>query len=242
MKINFFGIDITINKSFVFIFAILLALTLGLAGYQATIKNEGIVVETVKEREKTTTGKNEGNESTPAPSPAQTFPEQIMVYVVGCVNKPGIVKLDKGALIDDAIKAAGGATEEADLENINLVFKLEENVMLKILPKKADEKSKSAYSDSPENAGSGVAIVKEAGAAVEISSNQQGSTSGKKININIATVEQLETLPYIGVETAKDIISYREKNGAFKTIEEIMKVAGIKESRFSRIKDLITVE
>jgi competence protein ComEA len=255
MKFNLCGIDISINKGIVFVFAVLLALTLGFAGYLAAEGNEKIVIETGNEQTKALKKQNEANSqenninntaeaAAPAVAVIQAPVEQIMVYVVGCVNKPGIVKLEKGKVIDDAIKAAGGTAKDADLENINLVYKLEENVMLKILPKKTVKAAggvKSPAVGSTGQAGSGAAVVKDSGTAAVISNSSQESKAAAKVNINTAAVEQLDTLPYIGVETAKDIIAYREKNGPFKTINDIMKVTGIKESRFTRIKDLITV-
>lgn len=171
--------------------------------------------------------------------------ETIKVYVVGCVKSPGIVTLKKGQLIDDAIKAAGGPTEDADIENINLVYELRENVMLKIRSKKESMEASATSSQSPSSgssqAGSGVAIIKDSGGALADESVTAGGI-GKKININTASIEELDTLPNIGKETAKDIIAYREANGKFKVIEDIMKVPGIKENRFAKIKDLICVD
>jgi competence protein ComEA len=69
-----------------------------------------------------------------------------------------------------------------------------------------------------------------------------GSKAGKKVNINTAGIEELDTLNGIGEATARDIIEYREKNGGFKKIEDIMKITGIKESKFNKIKDSICVE
>ncbi len=171
--------------------------------------------------------------------------ETIKVYVVGCVKNPGIVTLKKGQLIDDAIKAAGGPTEDADLENINLVYELKENVMLKIKSKKESmqESVPSSQGSSPgaSPAGSGVAIIRDSGGALA-GEHVTGDIAGKKININTASIDELDTLPGIGKETARDIIAYREANGKFRTIEDIMKVPGIKENKFSKIKDLICVE
>lgn len=182
---------------------------------------------------------------------------KIHVYVTGCVNNPGIVTLKKGQLIYDAIIAAGGATSDADLENINLVYKLESNAMLYIR-----SKMESAESGEPEEkaggrkgipsgqgeagpgqgeAGPGIKIVYDSGGAVVYEERAKTDTGGK-VNINTADINQLKTLPGIGEATAKDIIEYREKNGRFNKIEDIMKVPGIKEGRFNNIKDYIVVD
>lgn len=193
--------------------------------------------------------------------------DEIHVYVVGCVNNPGIVTLKKGQMIDDAIRLAGGATEEADLININLVYKLKENVTIKILPRATAADSGSAdgaigsahWVSSDANGASGVVsdrdlgkdqpafqTIAEAGTGVLLDTgNGVAAGAGAKtaiINLNTATLEQLDSLPGIGMETAKDIVATREKIGGFKIIQEIMQVPGIKESRFNKIKDMISVD
>ncbi len=194
--------------------------------------------------------------------------DMINIYVVGCVKNPGIVQLKKGQLIDDAIKKAGGATSDADLNTINLVYKLNENLMLNILPKAGTGAATKATTGTGTGAGTGATTKattnvssktaattnasnasQEAGAGVLITRDSGGSVvnetmekTNAKVNINTATAAELDTLPGIGEATAGDIIDYREKNGAYKQIQDIMKVTGIKESKFNKIKDHITVE
>ncbi|HHW31893.1 MAG TPA: competence protein ComEA [Clostridiaceae bacterium] len=184
--------------------------------------------------------------------------EKIHVYVTGCVNNPGIVTLKKGQIINDAIIAAGGATNDADIENINLVYRLEGNAMLYIRSKaeianygeQADPEHKQEEKQTAQGkiiepgqgeAGPGVKIIYDSGGAVVYEEKTNTDNKGK-VNINTADISQLTTLPGIGEATAKDIIEYREKNGKFKTIEDIMKVPRIKEGRFNNIKDLIVVD
>jgi competence protein ComEA len=188
---------------------------------------------------------------TPQAAPAPTIEdntEKIQVYVVGEVNKPGVVTLKKGQIIDDAIKAAGGPTDKADLENINLAYILNENVMLKVLPKKEEtsdaiESGKEPNSDvaSQNERTTGIEIRSDSGGAV-LSENEQKSESKGKININKATEAELETLPGVGPSTASKIVAFRNQNGNFKKIEDIMNVPGIGESKFSSMKDLICVD
>ncbi|NLL07059.1 MAG: competence protein ComEA [Clostridiaceae bacterium] len=181
--------------------------------------------------------------------------EKIKVYVVGEVNKPGVVTLIKGQIIEDAIKAAGGSTEKADIENINLAYVLQENVMLKILPKidpstitkgTEIENSNSSVSEPTQNQSSDIAftgmeIKSDSGGAV-LSENGQEDASNSMININTATEAQLETLPGVGPSTASKIVVFREKNGNFKKIEDVMNVPGIGESKFANMKDFICVD
>jgi competence protein ComEA len=184
--------------------------------------------------------------------------ESIKVYVVGCVKNPGVITLKKGQLIDDAVRSAGGLTADADPDSINMVFELKENVMLYIQSKKEIEKSSmqqsaGSASNNPSAAGeagrsvkvvksSGSALVNGKSAGANIPGNEGESTGNGKININTASEAELDTLPGVGEATARDIISYRVKNGPFKDIKDIMKIPRIKDSRFNAIKDLISVE
>ncbi len=138
--------------------------------------------------------------------------ELICVYVVGEVNVPGVYELPKDSRVCDAIQAAGGFTEQADQEYINLAGKILDGEKIMVYSVSQVENNE---------------IVVESSSAL--------------ININTADAEKLMLLPGIGESRAKDIINYREQNGKFETIEDIMNVSGIKEAAFSKIKDMITV-
>lgn len=183
--------------------------------------------------------------------------EKIKVYIIGCVNNPGIITLEKGQMIYEAIEAAGGTTKEADIENINMVYKLEENVMLNILPKdkiKIKEEGqnrsigdKNIESDSSKQ--SGIQIIRDEGYSVIYASGTsdkedsfENLSISKKVNINTASIAELDTLPGIGIATAESIIKYRQQYGKFDKIEDIMNVSGIKENKFEKIKEFITVK
>lgn len=202
----------------------------------------------------TASGTADGNNITGGNSArtAANAVETIKVYVVGCVKNPGIVTIEKGQMIYDAIVLAGGLTEEADSGNINMVYKLNENVMLCIKSRKeAEEEAKQGSSKETEpSAGSHAVIIRESGdSAVIIGDGDDDNGAGtqednntKLININTATAEELDTLPGVGEATARDIIAFREKNEGFKRIEDIMRVPRIKQNRFDSIKDYITVK
>ena len=180
--------------------------------------------------------------------------EEIKVYVVGEVNKPGVITLKKGQIIEDAIKAAGGFNGKADIENINLAFELKENVMLKILPKAQAGEQKSEIKKQQSNSVSalatpiqskvpgfsGIEIKSDSGGAIQNeNSNNEGSKG--KVNINTASEEELDKLPGVGPSTASKIISFREKTGNFKKIEDILNVPGIGESKFAEMIEFISV-
>ena len=147
------------------------------------------------------------------------------IHVTGEVNNPGVVKLKEGSRMEDLIKAAGGLTENADLSNVNLAFVVEDGMKVRI----------PSINDEDENF-----ITKENGKGVIVSEEVESNLEDK-ININTASEIELEELPGIGASIASRIIEYRNKNGKFKNVEDIKNVAGIGESKFDKIKDLIKV-
>jgi competence protein ComEA len=148
--------------------------------------------------------------------------------------------IKKGQLIYDAVEKAGGLTKDADKENINMAYVLNENVMLKILPAGKKREEPANNSGTAKGTGAGAEVISSAGSGGNITA-PSGEKSHGKININTASAEELKTLPGIGDAKAKDIIDYRTKNGPFKSIEDIMNVPGIKEARFNSLKDKICV-
>ena len=147
----------------------------------------------------------------------------VYVYICGEVIKPGVYELSGDSRIYEAVDAAGGFTENAARESVNLASKVSDGMQITIY-------NKEEAASLP--AGSGSAV----------GNTGQGGTSGSGlVNLNTATKEELMTLKGIGEAKAEDIIRYREKSGGFKKIEDIMKISGIKEAGFQKIKDNITV-
>jgi len=162
--------------------------------------------------------------------PAPTL-APIAVDVTGAVTRPGLYKFPEGSRVQDAIDAAGGLLADADTTAINLAARLEDGQQLNIPYKEgtapiATEASVFSFS-SPGGTSS--------------DSTPEPSSDTELININTATLEQLDTLPGIGPTTAQKIIDYRAINGPFGTIEDIMNVSGIGPATFDNIKGLITV-
>lgn len=158
--------------------------------------------------------------------------EKIVVHITGAVNKEGIVELQTGARITDAIEKAGGAKENADIKNINLATVLEDGMKVHI-PTIEETQANSENINVENNASSQINTGTK-----EVASNTK--TQGK-ININTATEEELDTLPGIGPSTAAKIIEYRKENGKFKNIEEIKEVSGIGDAKYEKIKELIII-
>ena len=139
----------------------------------------------------------------------------IYVHICGAVINPGVYQVPVGTRVYQALELAGGSSDDAYLSGINLADKL------------AD--------------GQKVYIPAEGENAEGILSIDSGGVQSVMININTASEAELMTLPGIGQSRAKDIINYRVKNGLFESIDDIIKVSGIKEAAFEKIKDLIKV-
>ncbi len=261
MEVSLFGRQYFINKILLISITVFLIIGAGILGFFLKQAYQPLSQPVV-------TRENAGVNQSQAAQPNEDHQiiekgEEIKVYVTGCVNSPGVVTLEKGQLIDDAIKAAGGATKEADLENINLAYELNENLMLRIkskpsqAPKTSPEQKDSTGAAQTVNgkaagsklstgalnsgidiiSGSLDTIVKEAGqTAGEVKKNNN------LVNINRASQAELENLPNIGPSTAKAIIDYREKNGGFKKVTDIMKITGIKQKTYDKFKDYICID
>ena len=153
--------------------------------------------------------------------------KNLFVYVCGAVRCPGVYELAAGARVFEAIEAAGGLEEDADLFSLNQAAPLADGQQLIVLT----EEERKLQEENASLVGSGA--VPEAGGSAEASDG--------RININTADAQQLMTLQGIGEKKAKDIIAYREENGPFSSIEEIMNVGGIKSAVFEKIRDAIVV-
>lgn len=146
--------------------------------------------------------------------------EIIVVYITGEVNSQGVIKLSSGSRIADAVKEAGGLTESANIKNINLAYELEDGEKIYI------------------------PNINETETVVTSNSENYTTEQSKDntININKAGTEELQNLNGIGAGLSKNIVEYREENGKFKQIEDLMNVPGIGENKFNKIKEQIKVK
>ena len=164
----------------------------------------------------------------PAPTLAPTTASRpLRVFVSGAVVNSAVYELSPGSIVDDAVKAAGGFAAGADTAAINLAQPVLDGMQIHV-PLMVEAAATPA----------GVSVP---AAPIPTADRMGGITTGGLININTATQTDLEMLPGIGPSIAADIVSYRESNGPFATIEAIMDVPGIGEGRFETIRDLITV-
>lgn len=167
---------------------------------------------------------------------------KIKVHISGAIKNEGVFELDENSRIIDAIEKAGGLTEQAYTKHINLAEVLEDGSKIYIPTKEEIENQEKQNNEKQNN--EDVESFKNTNSINPKENNQNYKSTNqkiKKININTATQEELDSLPGVGTSTANKILNYRKENGKFKTKEDIKNVSGIGESKFNKIKDLIEV-
>ena len=162
--------------------------------------------------------------SAAAGSPATVA--DVVVHVCGAVRSPGVIRLPQGSRVADALKLAGGATGKAELSGVNLAARVADGQQI-VVPERAT---------SGDGGSATAATASGAGASAS-----GGTATGALVNINTASLSELDTLQGVGPSTAQKIIDYRTANGGFKTIDDLKNVAGIGDARFAALKDAITV-
>lgn len=170
----------------------------------------------------------------------KTKNETVLVDVKGEVNTPGVYELTSNNTVIDAINKAGGLTKISDTSNINLSKKLEDEMVIIVYSKAEIQKMEEDKIVCPPCNNACITEEDEKAKLDEKEENTAETPMGK-ININTADKTTLQTLDGIGETKAKAIIEYRNKNGNFKTIEDIKNVSGIGDSVYEKIKDNITV-
>ena len=169
--------------------------------------------------------KSSGEDTVEIPTVTEP-PTEIYVDVCGAVSAPGVYKLDSDSRVFQAIEAAGGMLPEAAGASVNQAQPVSDGQQIYV---PTQEEADQGTVDLPSEAGQ------------QADGTQENAESGK-INLNTADTETLKTLSGIGDAKAQAIIAWREENGSFSSIEDIMQVPGIKESTFTKIKDKIAVE
>jgi competence protein ComEA len=143
----------------------------------------------------------------------------VTVDVAGAVRKPGVYRLASSERVEDALKRAGGPTRRADLSQINRAAKLEDGrqILVPLRPSKSTTATAAA-----------------AGASAPAAPEQP-------VNLNTATLEQLDTLDGVGPSTAQKILDYRDEHGGFRTVDELDQVSGIGEKRLASLREHVRV-
>jgi competence protein ComEA len=176
------------------------------------------------------TGQNDRADESDSEFGSESQSDKLAVYVCGAVAAPGVYYFDSGDIKSLALEAAGGFADGAAADYVNLAEKLQDGEKL-YFPYEAEVEAEDIKYDTA----SGTVMDEAAAQGTE-------STSSGKVNINTADKTELMTLPGIGESKAELIVSYRESNGSFGNIEDIMKINGIKDGVYGKIKDYITVD
>lgn len=156
----------------------------------------------------------------------------IVIYLAGAIDSPGVYEVNRYIRLYEVIELAGGLTSEARADRINMVYQLTEDMSIYI-PYVSDEALVGEDGFLSANGDTGIII-----------SDGQDNDAGSEralVNINTASIDELDSLPGIGPAMAERIIDYRTTNGNFNSIEDIMNVSGIGETKFNEISSLICV-
>lgn len=209
------------KRKIIFFIMIILTCVGGLIIKDNTNSNEGVyVLSEEKDNNSNNVEVNDEDKDIKSQESTNISSKEVTVYVSGAVNSPGVVTLNQGDRLSDAVAKVGGTTENADFNQVNLAIKVEDEKHY-IIPKIGEK-------------------VEEVDNKVEgVNNNEESST---KININSATIEELDTLPGVGEATANKILNYRNENGEFESIEEIKNVNGIGDKKYEELKELIIIE
>jgi competence protein ComEA len=151
-------------------------------------------------------------------SPSTAPPAQLVVYVVGAVRRPGLYRVATGSRVADAVARAGGLAKRADPAGVNLAAPVVDGEQL-VVPARLS-----------------VAVAGAQGAPVD---GVGGAAPAGPVQLSVATVEQLDTLPGIGPVTAEKIVEYRTAHGAFRSVDELDEVPGIGPSRVEQLRGLV---
>lgn len=179
-----------------------------------TEKKEGILLPGSMDTEEEISEEQDSKKEAAKEADNSESEQLIYVQVNGAVAKPGVYALAEGSRIFQAVELAGGVTESADIRSLNQAEVLSDGQMIYIMNQ-------------------------EEAAAQNIPTEVQQEDG--RVNLNTATEEELMTLPGIGAAKAKNILAWREENGSFTQIEDLMKIEGIKDGVFSKIKDSVKV-
>ncbi len=166
---------------------------------------------------------------------------RVTVHVAGAVHRPGLYRLPAGSRVDDAVRRAGGAGRTADLTAVNLAAKLEDGRQI-LVPRRAPAAS-GGGPVAPAGGGGSVGAPAGGGGGGAAGAGP-GATAGAPrapVNLNTATLEQLDTLDGVGPGIAQRILDYRAQHGGFRRVEELGEVPGIGDKRLATLTPLVTV-
>ncbi len=212
-KAEKWGIAIT-KAQLVIVIALCALLAGGVFVLSARARPAKVLVTSAAPKKQETAAKASGSESVGS-SKSNERAEKVVVHVGGAVSRPGVYELPKGARVNDAVASAGGAQAEANLDAVNLASRLSDGQRIYI-PKK--------------------------GQPAPVMADGSSSEADSPLDLNSATVEELDKLPGVGEVLAKRIVEYRTSHGGFRSVEELQRVDGIGSRKFQQLKGKVKVD
>jgi len=169
-------------------------------------------------------------------------PPTIVVHIVGAVVESGVYELPVGARGDDAVRAAGGLTSQADVRAVNLALQLVDGEQL-VIPRKGEALSPAGSRQPSGASGSGRNVTSgSSGGAPENSTAAPSSVSAPRlVNINRASIAELDQLPGVGPSTARAIVEHRERYGPYATVDDLLAVRGIGPAKLAEMRAMVSV-
>ncbi|AEG40506.1 helix-hairpin-helix domain-containing protein [Lactobacillus kefiranofaciens] len=219
--------EVVVEKKIYIIATIVLVAVLGLKKSNnqesvAEVNNEKVM------QSSNTASSNNSNASSMASSASSSSSKTVTCDISGAVKHQGVYTLKNGARLQELIEAAGGTTAKAQLKAINRAVLLKDQDKIHIPYKGEKVESVSTVTAGSDN-------------SREAKDSAQSGSNGEKVNLNTASAADLQKLTGVGEKKAEQIIAYREQNGSFKKIEDLMQVSGIGEKTFESLKDQLAV-
>jgi competence protein ComEA len=178
-----------------------------------------------------------GTGADPTPTPA---PPPVVVQAAGAVHRPGVHRLAAGSRVDDLVRAAGGATAEADLDRVNLAAPLVDGERVWV-PRRGETEVPPVVGGGGGPASGGSAAGAPGGVGGAPGTGDAPAAPGAPVDLNAATAADLDALPGIGPATAAAILAHRDANGPFRSVDDLLDVRGIGEAKLEQLRPLVTV-
>lgn len=191
------------------------------------------------DKEKSLTGSSLLQSAQSAVTSKATQTKTVRVQVSGAVLEPGIYDLPVGCRVEEAIAAAGGLTENADSERVNLVRKVRDGMQIRVPVQKTTRKSSKQGTKSQTTAGYGASTTKKSG-STRAGAGKNNSVV-QSVRINSASVSELQQLPGIGPALAQRIVETR-KGGRFTSADDLLRVPGIGKAKLAKLRDYVEVD
>lgn len=210
------------NKTLVAVLGTILVMLIGFFAWSNVIKTTADAQSDLPALSTTFSASSSASDLKTERSSSQTETQKVFVDIKGAVKNEGVYELSSGSRVTDVVKLAGGFTEDADKKSVNLAEKVTDESMIYVA--RVGESVAPATTNSQANG------------------SAQQEESSDKINLNTATLAELQTISGIGAKRAQDIIDYRDANGGFSSVDDLANVSGIGEKTLEKLKSEVTVD